>query len=552
MSAKDGSEGTDDFWEKKLKDAERKNKRFNEWEEKRQRASSIIQDRQEKHLKMEHALMQQRRMLEVGTRMGSSMGALGGMMNFMTQMGSMKLLDYTNQKNDIPKEGKFPFTGKEREARDKQQEKLDGSLLGKLDKTITRAFGGNSKWNKAFGGHGKMAAGGLAMAAVGAGAGIAKGAIDSSPLMQQMLKLSKFGTMLILKPIGDFFGMVMRPVMLMLLRKFIIPSYQTWQPMAMRMGRDVGKVLTGIVELVALAQDPLAPVKDAINKTLGVPDGSTWWDNTVMPWFNSVFDNDKDPWDDPNFSVQIAPQTAFAETDDGIAIKKGWGALADLFAKFDNPDIISNWNKVETLFKSMGTDVTDSLTGSWNTLDKFFGDAKSDITDDLNGYWSKLTGFFSGLGSDTKNDSWVNKRWDTFTQFFSSLQSDTKEDSWVQKRWNTFTSFIVDGLGSVWTTLGQAWGNFVGFIYGLGNIFNPNEAASGFDGMVNRPTLFMAGEAGSEHVKVTPKGQQSSSGGGAITVNVNIDNMSGDSNDLNKLRSTILEVMQTVNVNRGR
>ena len=98
MSAKDGSEGTDDFWEKKLKDAERKNKRFNEWEEKRQRASSIIQDRQEKHLKMEHALMQQRRMLEVGTRMGSSMGALGGMMNFMTQMGSMKLLDYTNQK----------------------------------------------------------------------------------------------------------------------------------------------------------------------------------------------------------------------------------------------------------------------------------------------------------------------------------------------------------------------------------------------------------------------------------------------------------------------
>ena len=40
--------------------------------------------------------------------------------------------------------------------------------------------------------------------------------------------------------------------------------------------------------------------------------------------------------------------------------------------------------------------------------------------------------------------------------------------------------------------------------------------------------------------------------GGTTTVNITIGNMSGDANDLNKLRSTILEVMQTVNVNRGR
>lgn len=34
-------------------------------------------------------------------------------------------------------------------------------------------------------------------------------------------------------------------------------------------------------------------------------------------------------------------------------------------------------------------------------------------------------------------------------------------------------------------------------------------AASGFHGMVHRPTVFMAGEAGSERVDITPKGQMS-------------------------------------------
>jgi len=71
--------------------------------------------------------------------------------------------------------------------------------------------------------------------------------------------------------------------------------------------------------------------------------------------------------------------------------------------------------------------------------------------------------------------------------------------------------------------------------------------AQGFDGMVNSPTLFMAGEAGAEHVKVTPSGQ---GGGGNITVN--IQNMNGSDDDLRKLKKTILEVIQQSANNRGR
>jgi len=44
------------------------------------------------------------------------------------------------------------------------------------------------------------------------------------------------------------------------------------------------------------------------------------------------------------------------------------------------------------------------------------------------------------------------------------------------------------------------------------------KAANGFDGMVNSPTMFLAGEAGAEQVSITPA-RRSAGGGGAIVVN---------------------------------
>lgn len=60
----------------------------------------------------------------------------------------------------------------------------------------------------------------------------------------------------------------------------------------------------------------------------------------------------------------------------------------------------------------------------------------------------------------------------------------------------------------------------------LGNISLPRvtlpiiAAANGFDGVVNKPTMFLAGEAGSEQVSITPHGQSSSNGNGTIIINV--------------------------------
>ena len=68
--------------------------------------------------------------------------------------------------------------------------------------------------------------------------------------------------MMVLRPIGDFFGFVMRPIMIMLLRKFIIPWYSKMYPQMMKWGTDIGTKLAGA--LSALADGDIAGAFAAI------------------------------------------------------------------------------------------------------------------------------------------------------------------------------------------------------------------------------------------------------------------------------------------------
>jgi len=81
--------------------------------------------------------------------------------------------------------------------------------------------------------------------------------------------------MLILRPIGDFFAFLFRPILILLLRKFIIPFYQTVYPWFMKNGKMVGDTVAaladtgdGIVKAVTesgkiLASDLTAAIKPA-------------------------------------------------------------------------------------------------------------------------------------------------------------------------------------------------------------------------------------------------------------------------------------------------
>lgn len=90
-------------------------------------------------------------------------------------------------------------------------------------------------------------------------------------------------------------------------------------------------------------------------------------------------------------------------------------------------------------------------------------------------------------------------------------------------------NFIVNGaisainwfISRINSALGK-WGTSIPLITSFTGIPSVNlpliPAAKGFDGMVNSPTMFLAGEAGSEHVSITPHGK--SSGGDTIIINV--------------------------------
>lgn len=444
----------------------------------RMRMASYNEKIRRHNLEYEDKLIRQRRVQQILTR-SAPMGGLGGMAFGMLQnIGHMKMDNYSRLQ-ELNEKG-IDMTSSEKKERDMlDRSTVSNKMFGKLDKSFEKYFGGDSKWNKFFGGQGKMAAAGLGAGALGGGMALGKMIIDSSPLLQQMLKLLQFGVMLVLKPIGDFFGMIFRPILITLLRKFIIPNYQKIMPMMLKMGQDIGNMLVGVLDF--LTGDWLK------NLNFG----------NILPEFT---------WD------SVFPKAFGEEQKQNVE-------QSQLY---------------------------------WGTTSGFFKGLSNDITANVWKDWAKTTTFFSSIASDV--GTWVKERWDSLTQFFSILQSDV--GSWVKAKWDSFTSFIADSLGGVWDTLGRYWNNFVAFFASLGNTVGylgnliGIKAANGYDGMVNKPTLMLVGERGSEHVKVTPHGR--SSGGGGVTVNISIDNMSGTSNDLNKLRSTILDVMQSVNVNRGR
>ena len=95
-----------------------------------------------------------------------------------------------------------------------------------------------------------MAMAGLGIAGVGLLTKAFRKALDSSPMLKQMAKLLDFGVMLLLRPIGDFFGFLFRPILILLLRKFIIPFYQEYMPLMRKMGNDIGKFMAGGIDVI--------------------------------------------------------------------------------------------------------------------------------------------------------------------------------------------------------------------------------------------------------------------------------------------------------------
>jgi len=128
---------------------------------------------------------------------------------------------------------------------------------------------------KLGGGKGMKMAGAIGLGALGLASLAKKGfqaLIESSPMLKQMMKMLNFGVMMILRPIGDFFGFFLRPIFVYLLRKFIIPFYQTYLPLMQQMGMDLGESVVGWLMAIGKAMNWLMGIEQKQAGSGSVPD----------------------------------------------------------------------------------------------------------------------------------------------------------------------------------------------------------------------------------------------------------------------------------------
>lgn len=96
----------------------------------------------------------------------------------------------------------------------------------------------------------------LKLTAIGAGVGGLVALMQkSSGILSGVFKLWEFGITLLIKPIADFIGLLLRPITLLLLTNFIMPWFKTVYPFF----RDFGKILGE-----QFAKDPLGTLLDII------------------------------------------------------------------------------------------------------------------------------------------------------------------------------------------------------------------------------------------------------------------------------------------------
>jgi len=203
-------------------------------------------------MQIDHQNKMARRAYEVSSRVGGIFGSgsgLSGFTNIIQGFAMMRRLDTKNLAalNEKIKSGGKLSTEDEAEKARLIKTGAGESVFDKLTDRFDKIFGSGSKWDTLFKGHGKEMALGLGSAGVGGGLALGKAIIDSSPAFQQLLKLMNFGFMLILRPIGDFFFFLFRPILLMLLRMFIIPFYKYVYPWFAQYGSALGEGFATIV-----------------------------------------------------------------------------------------------------------------------------------------------------------------------------------------------------------------------------------------------------------------------------------------------------------------
>ena len=470
--------------------------------------------------------------------------------------------------------------------------KSNVNALGGEDK-VAEMQNDNSKnkFGKSLGAMGKFAKKHATGIALGVGAGglilstIIK-ALSVAPMFQAMMKLFKFAVTMILMPIGTFFGAILRPIMIGLI-KTIAPQFKGWMKTAMKLGDQVGKFIMDFfsdpAKTVGLAMGGIIPmVVTAIEK--------------ILPNWGSIFDDGKtdeekdqehtEYWDGVNQSLEAVWKSIYMPIEEFAA------AVHDFFV-VDIPSAFSGvWENLQNIGKMILQPFL-MFVGTINTiflvqLPELFNGFWTWVSESFTGLQNALTGWlepileFFGLGKTEDDMSIAEKASKAVSDHMSnvkdwfediSMNSEHSEDNsgksahamesiskifdgaakWINRNLRTISNYrYVDSDGisrptaaaKIAMPINKQWDISAG-----GSISDwYKKAGNGFDGMVNSPTMFMAGEAGAEHVNISPHGNKS--GGGGAVININIAKIERDA-DFNQLKPMIQRWILEANSRRG-
>ena len=388
----------------------------------------------------------------------------------------------------------------------------------------------------------------LALGSLVALGAIIKTALDSSPMFQQMLKLWKFAIMMIFRPLGDFFGFFFRPILVLLLRKFIIPWYTTMYPVMIKLGNDLGTFVASALEwftdvgakIVGFFTGLGTGTFD-VNALVAMLMGGT---STIGTSFIDII------------TSKLLP-SAFASTGNTI-LSDSW----DLFYKgistiLDTmkPFVVTAITWVGNVAKWLVGEGSNVVKFAWETLKEQMPFIKSIfkwLKDQMPNVKTLFATFMTSL-------EWLKTKWEqtssaltiAYTMLKSAVDTLTMLPSRIWVGLKSLPQKIADGFMSVLTGIFD----YLESHWLVGAAFKALRPHLGFaeGGRITEPIFgvgksgktYSFGERGSETVIPDGKG-----GFGGITIN--IQNMSGSQSDLNNLRQTILSVIQEANTRRGR
>lgn len=269
---------------------------------------------------------------------------------------------------------------------------------------------------------------------------------ESSGVLQSTFKLLQTSVMLILRPIGDFIGYLLRPFIILFLTQLALPFYKYVIPFIKEFGAWWKEVIgtgnkKGEVDWFDFPFDPKDDLTDAFYKW--VQDGLAGlsldkiWDNITWPWDNIALDSE----------TLEGIQKFFTDVD--VALKPVRDFFDGVKSWFDSlgihiPTLEEIWNSLVGFWTYLQSYIP-VLTEIWATVSQFFIDIFNNINGTLNEAWQVIYGFFKWLYDSISGSiiGWFvsikNAVFDSFKSVEEAKNFFNKIRNMVSKIWDWFS-----------------------------------------------------------------------------------------------------------------